>query len=244
MSTTKEHYEDHLADIYAWMSGDLMQRVTSQKEFFEYNGIIPAGNKHAVDLGSGHGIQSLALTELGFLVTAIDFSRKLLYELEQNSKGKVHIIEADLMQFEKYAEKCRGAELVVCMGDTLTHLDSVKEVQKLIALIHGLLNEGGKAILSFRILDKTPRDTDRFINVRSDESRILTCFLEDDGEKVKVNDIIHEFDGEKWNMKVSSYKKLRLTNESIKKMLTKSGFELTFESKINGMEHIISKKIQ
>jgi len=242
--TTKDHYENHLAGIYAWMTGDLKEMVESQKEFFVKNDIAPKGNKKAVDLGCGHGIQSLSLTELGFDVTAVDFSRKLLDELEQKSDGKVHTIEADLTYPENFAEKCRDAELVVCMGDTLTHLDSVNEVQKLLAMIHGLLNEGGKTILSYRILDKTPRDTDRFINVRSDESRILTCFLEDDGEKVKVNDIIHEFDGKKWNMKVSSYKKLRLTNESIKKMLTKSGFETYFESEINGMEHIISQKIQ
>jgi hypothetical protein len=242
VSTTKEHYEDHLADIYAWMSGDLMQRVTSQKEFFEYNGIIPAGNKHAVDLGSGHGIQSLALTELGFLVTAIDFSRKLLYELEQNSKGKVHIIEADLMQFEKYAEKCRGAELVVCMGDTLTHLGSLEEVTDLIFKLSELLNTGGKLVLSFRSLTDELKGAERFINVKSDDKRILTCFLESESDKVTINDIIHEFDGNKWNMKISSYKKLRISNEMITDILKNSGLEVVYNSKLNGMEHIIAQK--
>lgn len=242
MSSAKEHYETHLADIYAWMSGELQERVESQKVFFISNDIVPKSNKKAVDLGSGHGIQSLALTELGFDVTAVDFSRKLLDELEQKSDGKVHIIEADLTHPEDFAEKCSDAELIVCMGDTLTHLDSLGEVHNLLALIHELLKITGKTVLSFRSLGKGLKDTERFIKVKSDEGRILTCFLEDEDDKVKVNDIIHEFDGEKWNMKVSSYEKLRLTNESIKQMLTRIGFEISFESNINGMEHIISQK--
>jgi hypothetical protein len=47
------------------------------------------------------------------------------------------------------------------------------------------------------------------IPVRSDERRILTCFLEYEEDTVVVHDILHERSGDIWDTRVSSYRKLR-----------------------------------
>jgi len=64
--TAKEHYDNHLANFYEWMIGDFETKEKEQRDFFERNGIKPLQNKIAMDLGSGHGLQSIALALLGF----------------------------------------------------------------------------------------------------------------------------------------------------------------------------------
>lgn len=76
MGDVLNHYEDHLADIYSWIYGDFHARLRANHDFFEMHGIVGPGN--AIDLGAGPGYQSIALCDLGFSVTAADFSAKLL----------------------------------------------------------------------------------------------------------------------------------------------------------------------
>ena len=96
----KAHYDSHLADVYSWMAGDFREKVNQTREFFIKNNIKPSSTHSTIDLGSGHGIQSAALAEIGFDVTAVDFSEKLLLELKQNTANKVKTI--NLLEPGKY----------------------------------------------------------------------------------------------------------------------------------------------
>ena len=118
----KKHYEHHLAEFYEWMVGDFDARQQEQQAYFEDNAIFPKSNHIAIDLGAGHGLQSVSLAKLGFEVKAIDFNILLLNSL-QKRKGNLHIdlIESDLIDFR---DKVKESELIVCMGDTISHLDS------------------------------------------------------------------------------------------------------------------------
>jgi hypothetical protein len=51
----------------------------------------------------------------------------------------------------------------------------------------------------------------RFIPVRADDERILTCFLEDEGDAVRVHDLLYTRDAAgAWHLGKSSYRKLKL----------------------------------
>lgn len=241
--TVKEHYDNLLGKVYSWMVGDFQERVSEQMKWFSGSGIAPAGNRVALDLGAGNGIQSVALAKLGFNVIAVDFSHQLLAELTAN-KGQlpIDVIEKDISEY--LTETRERPELVVCMGDTLTHLRNMEEVIKLIAGIATILPTGGRLIFSYRDLDEEKNGPDRFIHVRSDEARTLICFLEYLPEVVMVHDILVEKNSVGWKQYVSSYPKLRLPLSLIRDIFQANAMRLVQEEIIRGMAFMIAEKIQ
>ncbi len=237
-SITKEHYENHLAGYYSWMFGDFEARLNESEEFFKKHEITPAGNSIAIDLGCGSGVQSIPLAKLGYKVIAVDFSRKLLDELNARKENlNIQTVEADIMDTDKYSN--HNPELIICMGDTLTHLNSLNEVNKLIENCRNILSPNGKFIISYRDLSKELKGESRFIPVRSTDDTIFTCFLEYEKDYVNVNDIINSKTAEGWIQKVSSYKKLRLPVNTVKHLLVENGFKIISEENLKGFIYLI-----
>ncbi len=239
--STKEHYENHLARYYSWMLGDFDSRMNETKAFFQTHNITPTSTKVALDLGAGSGLQSLPLAQLGFEVTAIDFSATLLKELRQRANGlAIETIESDLLHFENYAHF--APELIVCMGDTLTHLDSIEVVRQLLQQSAKQLVKNGKLILTFRDLSNELQNELRFIPVKSDENKIFTCFLEYHTDFVKVFDIVHEKENGMWKQNISFYNKLKLSRALIEDLLQSIGLQIAFSDTTRGLVTIISTK--
>jgi 2-polyprenyl-3-methyl-5-hydroxy-6-metoxy-1,4-benzoquinol methylase len=239
--TVKEHYDKHLANFYSWMVGDFNQKRADFQSFLENNRIYPSETKVAIDLGAGSGIQSIALKNMGFDVTAIDFNEKLLEELKSYPDGQsIKTVKTDIRNIKEYSRL--KPELIVCCGDTITHLESKVDIEKLIEDSINILIENGKLILSYRDYSTELNDQQRFIPVKSDKDRILTCILEYEREKVKVTDLLYEKTENGWNQKVSSYRKVRIRPKEILEMIENNRMKMTFNKSINGMQTTIAEK--
>lgn len=241
MMKVKDHYDKHLAHFYAWMAGDLEDNSKRFRDFLHAHSIHPSQSKVAIDLGAGHGIQSLALAALGFRVKAVDFSSYLLQELAENAgPAPIQTIQADIRAVKSLSES--KPELIVCCGDTITHLPDKNEIRVLLEDCYNTLTSGGKLILSFRDYSKALVEDQRFIPVKSTPDRILTCFLEYDSEKVKVTDLLHERVGQEWKQKVSSYEKVRISAADVEGWLQEIGFQIQFNESIRRMSHLVAIK--
>ena len=241
MAKVLEHYESHLAEHYSWLFGGMDKKCKENKEFFINNGVKSQGNKKAVDLGCGSGFQSIPLAELGFNVTAIDLSAKLLLELNENKNDlPIETVNADLLSFDDLVNV--QPSLVICMGDTLTHLETFEDVENLFNNVYEKLDHNGKFIITFRDLTFELKDLDRFIPVNSDANTIFTCFLEYEEAKVNVHDLIYKKLDEKWELNKSFYKKLRISPDLAKENLEKSGFRIQCSDIDKGFVTIIAEK--
>lgn len=239
--SVKAHYDTHLASFYSWMLGDFDEKKNEFKNICESHKVFPIGNGKAIDLGAGNGIQSFALEELGFEVHAIDFNEALLNELTARDKtSSIKVTCGDIREFNQHIQE--PPELIICCGDTLTHLDSKEEIEQLIQHMNKSLPIGGKILLSFRDYGVALEGHQRFIPVKSDADRILTCFLEYSEEKVCVTDILHENINGNWEQKISSYEKVRVTQNQVKDFIENNGFEVHFNEPINRQITIIAVK--
>lgn len=225
-----EHYENLLAEHYTWMLGaEFAELVAQQRDILD---ALHAGHANgsgvALDLGCGSGIHSIALAQLGHeTVLGVDFSSTLLAELAMHGARypAVHTVHADFTEGLESIVSPATVETAVCMGDTITHLPDIESVRGVFAATFQALAPGGRFVLSFRDLTVPLHGLDRFLPVHADADRIMTCFLENDGDSVRVHDLVHRRTIEGgWELRKSSYRKIRLSPAWVTTQLREQGF--------------------
>ena len=239
MTTQQKHYEQLLAPIYVWMAGGVESALVAGAQ--DVAPLTP-GDGLAIDLGAGFGMHAIPLARAGYEVVALDTSRELLDALCANGTGlAIRTVEADLLDFRRHA--AGPASLIVCMGDTLTHLESTDDVERLVRDVAVSLRPGGRFVTTFRDYIHPAAGDARFIPVRSDANRIHTCFLEEQPDHMLVHDIVHERDGALWRMRISSYPKLRLAPAAVAEALRYAGLEPTVAPGARGMVRITAVRM-
>ena len=232
MDDVRQHYESLLAKHYTWMFGTSFEaKVAEQRAILEEALSLKTVNDHrglAVDLGCGPGYQALALAESGYApVLAIDTSAALLEELRSHQGSlSVKTVEGDILNLGQFVAP-QSAQVVVCMGDTITHLESRSAVLTLVRAVNKALVPGGTFVITYRDLSAELTGVDRFIPVHSDDQRVMTCFLEfDQPESVLVHDLVYTREKKQWKLEKSSYRKLRLPVKWLEDAMTSAGFEV------------------
>jgi SAM-dependent methyltransferase len=203
---------------------------------------LPSTRGIAVDLGAGLGLHALPLAQRGFQVVAIDGCQALLDDLSSRRGAlPIAIHHADLLGFRRLLVE--PAQAIVCMGDTLTHLPVLSAVDSLLAAVSTSLARGGVFAATFRDYATSKLEEERrFILVRADAQRIMSCFLEYGDDQVTVNDLLHEIEGGQWRQTISSYPKLRLAPAWLVSKLKELGFEAKRDTAANGMVRIVATK--
>jgi len=239
MKAVTDHYTRLLAPIYLWMAGGPDAALGHGAADLSALGIGPSKGTPAIDLGAGFGMHAIPLARLGYTVMAIDSSAVLLSQLRQLGEGlDIRAIEGDLLGF---AAHLNGPPAVIlCMGDTLTHLSSPADVELLCSRVAASLMPGGRFVTTFRDYTQPARGDARFIPVRSDADRIHTCFLEEEPDRMLVHDIVHERHGGTWSMRVSRYPKLRLDPDVVVRTLERHGLEVARDPGPRGMVQIVA----
>ncbi|MGC1869601.1 MAG: class I SAM-dependent methyltransferase [Acidobacteriaceae bacterium] len=228
MGEVQDHYDNLLAKHYTWMFATTFDaKVSEQKAILEEALQTPADCFGlAVDLGSGPGFQTIALTEMGFSsVIAVDTNDFLLKELQSHQGHRpVRTVCSDLLKLREFVPPM-AAQLIVCMGDTITHLPSKDAVEALLLSVADTLAPDGKFVITYRDLSVEATGLDRFIPVHADDGKVMTCFLEfDRPDSVLVHDLVYSREGSKWLLEKSAYRKLRLPVDWLQDAMKRVGF--------------------
>jgi hypothetical protein len=116
-------------------------------------------------------------------------------------------------------------------------------LEALLGSVAAALPRGGVFATTFRdYATSTLQGDARFILVRADARRILTCFLEYTDQTVIVHDVLTELREDRWRQTVSSYPKLKVAPEWLAARLAELGFEVGRGAASNGMVRITAVK--
>jgi len=239
VSSVADHYANLLAPVYTWTAGGSIAALAQGEA--DLAGIDPG--TLAVDLGAGFGMHAIPLARAGWRVVAVDSAALLLGELAALANGlPIAAYCGDILHFPDYLAGSESPELILCMGDTLTHLPDEHAVVRLARLVAAYLAPQGRFIATFRDYSQLPAGTARFIPVRADAGRILTCFLEAGEEHVLVHDLLHERGSAGWELKVSAYRKLRLDPAQVRRLFQAAGLTVTLEPGPRGMVKLVATR--
>lgn len=227
-----EHYDALLGPAYLWAAGGieaaLAQGIADLAPWLQGRGL-------AVDLGAGFGMHTLPLARAGWEVVAVEASEPLFAQLARFCAGlPVRPVRGDLLDFPRLLQG-RQADLVLCMGDTLTHLAQPGQVEALLRRVAGSLAPGGSFVATFRDYGEPPMGSARFIPVRADDRRILTCFIETEARHVVVHDLLHERGEQGWVTRVGAYRKRRLAPSAVGDALAAEGLAVDIGAGPRGM---------
>jgi SAM-dependent methyltransferase len=226
-NAVQAHYDAFLAGRYSWISGSAEEQVRKNRHFFSSHGIAPDDNPVAIDLGAGCGFQSVPLAGFGYSVTAVDFCGSLLDELQSHAGDlPVTTVRSDIRHYSSWSGLYPG--LIVCMGDSLTHLDSLQEAGDLVRQCFAELNPGGRLVLSLRDYSSLPAGTVDCIPVRRDDNRIFLCSLRYQETSVTVEDILYSRTDSSWRRDAGTYTKIRIPPDYLSRIIRTAGFTLQF----------------
>jgi SAM-dependent methyltransferase len=241
MTSVAEHYANHLGPVYVWMAGGFETALESGAEEIEALSLPLIPGAVVLDLGAGFGMHSIPLARRGARVVAIDTSTELLATLvELGGDLPIRVINDDLLAFQSHVTERPSA--ILCMGDTITHLARIDVVESLLEKASVVLQRGGMFVVSFRDYSAPLAGDQRFVPVRSDDTRILTCFLEYQADAVLVHDVLHDRTADGWRTRVSHYRKLRLSPEWLMTAFQSHGFKVRLEAGMKGMVRLVAER--
>jgi hypothetical protein len=96
--------------------------------------------------------------------------------------------------------------------------------------------------LSFRDLTAELKGIDRIIPVRSDDDKIMATFLEYKATKVNVHDIVFVKGDSGWELRKSTYRKLRIGMHQVQDLLRHLGFSVISSEEQEGFSVIVAQK--
>ena len=239
--TVQAHYDAFLAANYAWVSGGLDDQVRKNKKFFSSHSVLPRDNRVAIDLGAGCGFQSIALAQIGYSVTAVDFCPSLLDKLRLHTGHlPVVTIGSDIRHYLSWSGRHPG--LIVCMGDTLTHLPSLADAEDLSRQCFSELDSGGRLVLTLRDYSQEPAGAVVVIPVLHDENRVFLCRLEYHPDTISVQDILYSSREGTWGRAAGNYTKIRIAPDTLARKLTGAGFGIEYSAVVDGMIIVVATK--
>lgn len=179
----KEFYNTIAPNYNEMVSLD--KQVETKKEFFKY--FVNDKTKTVIDLGCGSGGDSIALAKLGFNVTAVDPSGKMISEAEKNFSGfNVDISTYNLGIKDIPTKLDTQFDLAVAMGNTFANINK-DDVIDSIGKINKLLKVGGKLIIQILNYDLVRKEKERIVNITDSEELTFIRFYDFCNDKIFFN---------------------------------------------------------
>lgn len=168
----------------------------AQVEFIKDSAGLPP--KRILDVACGSGGYSIELAKSGYNVTAVDLDKKMIeMAMEKASKENVQInaFQCDMRELDKGCnQENRPFDLVFCIGNSIVHLGSMRDITKTLTQMYSLLSQSGVLILQIINYDRIiSQKVNELPSIKNDEAGLEFIrkyeYNEDNG-KIDFNTIL------------------------------------------------------
>jgi ubiquinone/menaquinone biosynthesis C-methylase UbiE len=212
-----EEFIEKYDKLISW--GDRFKR---EAEFFKKI-FLDNNVKTILDCACGTGQHVIMFTQMGFKTKGSDLSPAMIRKAKVNSKKygiKTTLKITDFRNLTKsFNEKF---DAVVCIGNSLPHLLSDKDLIKALNEIYKVLNKNGILILQQRNYDMLIESQKRFFPVSIREDEIFFYVLDYFPNKIIFNVVNLELKSKKFKVYKTEYNPLQKIK--LARLLRKSGF--------------------
>jgi glycine/sarcosine N-methyltransferase len=112
-----------------------------------------------LDLAAGTGNHALALAKLGFSVTATDLDENMIKAIEEKAIKDDVCISAIQLAMEQLEEIMDNRfSTIICLGNSLVHLNNINALTKALSDIHNLLSHDGKLFIQIVNYDRVLKE--------------------------------------------------------------------------------------
>jgi SAM-dependent methyltransferase len=184
-----------------------------------------------LDLGCGTGSHAILLAGMGYAVTGIDLSEKMLQIARKKSgelKQKIEFLQGDIRHIDAPGKY----DAVIAMFNVMGYLTTNEDIDNALASIHRHLNPGGlfvwDAWFGPAVLNEKPGEREKLLEQRRDGSikRYARPVLDVLNQTVEVNYTVSEV---KDNREIKQVKESHLVrfffNQEILYFMEKNGFQ-------------------
>lgn len=113
------------------------------------------GKENILDLAAGTGNYSISLSKQGYNVVAVDLDEEMIKKIEaknEEEKTSVKPYKLDMKNIHELKDYKFGG--IICIGNSLVHLDNKEEIKNVLGKMYNLLNDNGVVILQIVNYDR------------------------------------------------------------------------------------------
>ena len=217
------HFYDNLAADYDTMTG-FDKRFLLEKPFF--NLLMQRFSiTTALDAGAGTGFHSLLLGQLGVHMTAVDLSKKMLKRVKVHAKDlhlNIHVVQSSFQDMPQRLNK--NFDAVLCMGNSLAHLLTYKELVQSLRNFSFVLNQGGVLFLQLLNYDRILTTKERVQSVKEAGGLTFVRFYDFHEDFVVFNILRLKKENGRLTQELESVKLRPILKAEIMRALQEAGF--------------------
>jgi SAM-dependent methyltransferase len=183
-----EAFYDQLADVYSDCTN--VQAKNARALDFAKRLCDRLGPRRVLDAACGTGLYALAFAKLGMDATAADLSARQIRQAQTEAKKRDLRVRWHTCSFDALPVVAPGPfDLITCLGNSIVHLLSDKELLATLGAFGAVLQPGGHLVLSLLNYQPILRDRQRIVGATSGQAGTFVRFydfLDDDQLRFNV----------------------------------------------------------
>ncbi len=137
-----------------------------------------------LDIGAGTGSMAIALAEKGLKVTAVEPELEMANTILSKASTKGVSVTVETNTMEEIEDLTENYDGIMCIGNTLPHLQSIEEIENFLKSCYLKLNQGGRLTLQTVNFERFFASSDFSFPIISQEDFKFERKYESKGEKI------------------------------------------------------------